>query len=236
MLVVVVTANHFWLDGIVAAGLLGLSLMAVRAVEQVIGRLHAAPMPPLRPSSNVSDPELEQVVAALVRAGCVAAKEEAVELVDEASRQGIDVDVFVTRRITGEPLAWITGRMLFCGLQIAVVPGGLRAQMADRADGRTGRGRAARGRCRGRLVHGRRRDRGCPEGRPAHGGGVGNRYHPVAVSCAQANGVDALVGDLDTPLAHSLRGRSTSSPRWCHTFLPRHCICWRATPWPSSRK
>ena len=41
MVAVVVTANHFWLDGIVAAGLLGLSLMAVRAVEQVIARLHA---------------------------------------------------------------------------------------------------------------------------------------------------------------------------------------------------
>ena len=33
-LAVVVTANHFWLDGIVAAGLLGLSMLAVQTVDR----------------------------------------------------------------------------------------------------------------------------------------------------------------------------------------------------------
>jgi PAP2 superfamily len=35
MVVVVVTANHFWLDGVAAAGLLGLSLLAVSATQAV---------------------------------------------------------------------------------------------------------------------------------------------------------------------------------------------------------
>jgi hypothetical protein len=37
-LAVVVTANHFWLDGIVAAGLLGLSMLAVGAVDRARAR------------------------------------------------------------------------------------------------------------------------------------------------------------------------------------------------------
>jgi PAP2 superfamily len=42
MLVVVITANHFWLDGLVAVGLLGLIVVALRATESVIG----TPEPP----------------------------------------------------------------------------------------------------------------------------------------------------------------------------------------------
>ncbi len=41
---VVVTANHFWLDGIVAAWLLGLSLLVVKATAPLAGR-RPAPMP-----------------------------------------------------------------------------------------------------------------------------------------------------------------------------------------------
>jgi hypothetical protein len=51
-LAVVVTANHFWLDGIAAAGLLGLSLLAVTAVAQVTARRRpavAVPHPGLVP-------------------------------------------------------------------------------------------------------------------------------------------------------------------------------------------
>ena len=45
MLVVVVTANHYWLDGIVAAGLLGLASLAVSGAERLIG--HKRPAPPV---------------------------------------------------------------------------------------------------------------------------------------------------------------------------------------------
>jgi hypothetical protein len=52
MLVVVVTANHFWLDGVAAAGLLVVAMLVVAAIErlrirQVVRRLYrpAAPDP-----------------------------------------------------------------------------------------------------------------------------------------------------------------------------------------------
>ncbi len=39
-LVVIVTANHFWADGIVAAALLGLVLLAQAAGRRLVARLH----------------------------------------------------------------------------------------------------------------------------------------------------------------------------------------------------
>ena len=46
LLAVVVTANHFWLDGIVAAGLLGLSVLAVQAAGALVTRRdQPAPVP-----------------------------------------------------------------------------------------------------------------------------------------------------------------------------------------------
>jgi hypothetical protein len=45
-LAVVVTANHFWLDGIVAAVLLGLSLLAVQAAGALSARVRAGRTPP----------------------------------------------------------------------------------------------------------------------------------------------------------------------------------------------
>ena len=46
MLVVVVTANHYWLDGIAAAVLLGLSSLAVSGAERLIGLKRPAPPVP----------------------------------------------------------------------------------------------------------------------------------------------------------------------------------------------
>ena len=62
------------------------------------------------------------VTGALVAAGCVAASDEAVELVHSAS-DGDELDRMVQRRLTGEPLAWITGSARFCGLDIQIRPG-----------------------------------------------------------------------------------------------------------------
>ena len=61
----------------------------------------------------------EDVAARLERAGFVAAEEEAAELL----AAGGDLDALVARRLTGEPLAWITGTAPFCGLWIRVDPG-----------------------------------------------------------------------------------------------------------------
>ena len=59
------------------------------------------------------------ITPALARAGCVAADEEAEELAASAADAG-HLQGMVTRRLTGEPLAWITGRTRFCGLEVSV--------------------------------------------------------------------------------------------------------------------
>jgi release factor glutamine methyltransferase len=65
---------------------------------------------------------LATIVSALEDAGCVAAAEEADELVAAARHNG-HLDEMVSRRVTGEPLAWITGSVVFCHLRVAVEPG-----------------------------------------------------------------------------------------------------------------
>ena len=70
------------------------------------------------------DPPLgfEDLVGRLRAAGCVAAQEEADELLagvpDTATLQK-----WVSRREAGEPLAWITGTVRFCGHRVRVDPG-----------------------------------------------------------------------------------------------------------------
>ena len=59
----------------------------------------------------------------LADAGFVAAAEEADELLARAAGDRELLDGLVARRLTGEPLAWITGSVSFCGLEIGVDPG-----------------------------------------------------------------------------------------------------------------
>ena len=40
-----------------------------------------------------------------------------------AARDEEDLRQLLARRLTGEPLAWITGTATFCGLEVAVQPG-----------------------------------------------------------------------------------------------------------------
>jgi release factor glutamine methyltransferase len=65
----------------------------------------------------------EGLVALLVDGGFVAADEEADELLARADGDAELLGALVARRLTGEPLAWITGSVSFCGLRIRVDPG-----------------------------------------------------------------------------------------------------------------
>ena len=65
----------------------------------------------------------EPLTALLRRAGFVAADEEAAELLDCAAGDDLQLRSLVTRRLAGEPLAWITGSVSFCDLQVRVDPG-----------------------------------------------------------------------------------------------------------------
>jgi release factor glutamine methyltransferase len=151
--------------------------------------------------------EPSDVVVALVRAGCGAADEEAAELLQEARGRGVDVATLVARRVTGEPLAWITGATTFCGLRVRVHPGVYVPRWDTEAMARvavdalpddgiavdfcTGSGAIAT------VLRANR----------PHATVLATDIDPVAVACARANGVDARLGDLDAPLPARLRGR-----------------------------
>lgn len=61
------------------------------------------------------------VVHRLTSAGCVAAAAEASDLL-AAAPDGPTLEAWVDRREQGEPLAWITGAVRFCGRTLHVVP------------------------------------------------------------------------------------------------------------------
>jgi len=144
----------------------------------------------------------------LADAGFVAAAEEAAELLARAAGDAELLDALVARRLTGEPLAWITGSVTFCGLQVRVDPGvyvprwqseplALRAAERLPADGLaidvcTGAGAIAK-----TLVARR------PGARV-----VATDVDERAVACARRNGVDAHRGDLLAPLPRTLEGRA----------------------------
>jgi release factor glutamine methyltransferase len=131
----------------------------------------------------------DQIVAELTRGGFVAAEDEA----DELLACDGDVDALLERRLTGEPLAWITGRTVFCGVELVVHPGVYVPRwhtelIAQRALERLPEGGTAIDLCTGcgaiaRVLASRGRV-------------VAGDLDPRAVLCAQANGVDAHAADL----------------------------------------
>jgi release factor glutamine methyltransferase len=143
---------------------------------------------------------IDLVADRLRAAGCVAADDEALELVAAAPDEPT-LGSWLTRREHGEPMAWITGSVEFCGHEIAVDPGVYvpRAQsvpLAHRAGAllAAGGGRAA-DLCTGAgavAVH--------LMARAPAATVVGVDIDRRAAACARRNGVDALVGDLDRPL------------------------------------
>jgi release factor glutamine methyltransferase len=135
-------------------------------------------------------------VAALRRAGCVAAEEEAAELVEAAAGDRARLQALVARRCTGEPLAWVTGWVRFCGERVLVHPGVYVPRwqsepLAAAALSRLPEGGTAVDLCTGSgalaVVLTRRR----PSARV-----LATDLDRRAVACARANGVDARCADL----------------------------------------
>jgi release factor glutamine methyltransferase len=150
--------------------------------------------------------DLETLTALLAAAGFLAAEEEAGELVARAAGDGGLLDAMVARRLTGEPLAWITGSTAFCDLVIRVDPGVYVPRwqsepLARRAAERLPTNGIAVDLCTGSgaiaatLTHLR------PSARV-----VASDIDARAVACALSNGVDAYRGDLFTPLPRELEG------------------------------
>jgi release factor glutamine methyltransferase len=63
------------------------------------------------------------VTQMLAEADCIAPSEEADELMQAAAGDLDGLRGLVSRRTKGEPLAWLTGSVTFCGLRLNVEPG-----------------------------------------------------------------------------------------------------------------
>jgi release factor glutamine methyltransferase len=139
-------------------------------------------------------------VGRLRRAGCVAAEQESAELV-AAAPDATTLEAWLTRREQGEPPAWITGRVRFCGRWLAVTPGVYvpRAQtehLARRAGAHLPGGGRALDLCTGAGAVAAHLSGAAPGAQV-----LGVDLDPRAAACARVNGVVALVSDLDESLA-----------------------------------
>jgi len=114
----------------------------------------------------------------------------------------------VARRLTGEPLAWITGGADFCGLRVCVHPGVYVPRphsegLARRAAARLPAGGLAVDLCTGSGAIARVLADAHPSARV-----IGTDADERAVACARDNRVEALLGDLFAPLPPGLEGRA----------------------------
>jgi release factor glutamine methyltransferase len=139
------------------------------------------------------------VVERLTAAGCVAAADEAAEMLERASDTAT-LEEWIQRRTRGEPLAIITGSITFCSHDVLVDPGlfvpRLQSEELARraADALPVSGRAA-DLCAGAgsiAVHLRRTVPGARV--------IGVDLDIRAARCARRNGIPCVVGDLDEPL------------------------------------
>jgi release factor glutamine methyltransferase len=155
----------------------------------------------------VIDGNRESLRALLASEGFIAADEESQELIAFAAGDRGRLDAAVRRRLTGEPLAWITGRVTFCGIEVHVdpdvyVPRWLTEPLAQRAVERLPAHGTAIDICTGSGAIAAVLRTHRPEARV-----VATDIDPRAVACATANGVEAYLGDLFEPVPADLVGR-----------------------------
>lgn len=161
--------------------------------------------PPGRHRVRVDADNLRLTVAALRSAGCIAAEEEAAELAAAASDQH-QLRELLKRRCTGEPLAWLLGRVDFCGERVIVTPGVYvprwqTEKLAREAAARLPAEGVAVDLCTGSGAVAVVMRRLRPKARV-----LGTEVDPSAAACARANGVEVFEGDLDAGLPAGIRG------------------------------
>lgn len=147
------------------------------------------------------------LTALLAREGFIAAAEEAEELLAYAAGDPTLLDASVRRRLTGEPLAWITGTVSFCDVIVHVdpdvyVPRWLSEPLARRAVERLPAAGTAIDLCTGSGAIA-----AVLRARHPYARVVASEIDARAVACAAANGVEVYLGDLFTPLPGDLAGQ-----------------------------
>jgi release factor glutamine methyltransferase len=153
-----------------------------------------------------SSAQSDRLVAQLAAAGCVAAREEAEELMEAASGSVDLLDSMVARRVSGEPLAWVTGSTLFAGIRVRVdtgvyVPRWQTEPLARRAAHLLPDDGIAVDLCTGSGAIACVLSAASPQARV-----LASDIDWRACQCAAANGVEVLLGDLDDPLPLELMG------------------------------
>ena len=152
-----------------------------------------------------TEEDLRLAATKLREAGSIAAEEEAERLVEAAGGAAPRLRELLARRCSGEPLAWLVGSTSFCGETVLVHPGvyvprpqserlALRAvaRLPERGlavDLCTGSGAVA-------VVLKRRR----PLARV-----VAAEIDPLAVACAEANGIEVYLGDMAAGVPRRMR-------------------------------
>jgi release factor glutamine methyltransferase len=142
----------------------------------------------------------------LAAAGCVAAEEEAAELRKAAGGDPARLDELVERRLEGEPLAWVTGTVAFCGYRVTIRPGVFvpRSQtevLARRATELLRDDGLAADLCAGSGAVALVLSRARPRARV-----VASEIDPLACECARQNGVECYCGHLGEPIPPELVG------------------------------
>jgi release factor glutamine methyltransferase len=151
--------------------------------------------------------EDEEVARALTAGGFVDPEGEAAALVEAARNGAGPIDDLLTRRLNGEPLAWIAGWVWFCDVRVRVNPGVFvpRPQteaLARRAAELLPVDGIAVDLCTGSGAVAVVMLSAC-----AHATVLGTDVDEAAVANARRNGVEALLGDLDEPIPADVRGR-----------------------------
>jgi release factor glutamine methyltransferase len=176
----------------------------------------------------------DDVVDRLTAAGCVAARAEAAELL-AAAPDDETLDRWLTRREQGEPLAWITGSVVFCGRRVVVAPGVYvpRPQteaLARRAVACLPPGGLAVDLCTGSGAVAAHLAASVPSATV-----VGVDVDERAASCARRNGVAAVVSDLDAafraqPIADVVTAVAPYVPTGDLAHLPRDVVRYEPRP------
>lgn len=147
------------------------------------------------------------VTRILTEAGCLAPAEEAAKLIRAAAGDPDMLDDLVSRRTNGEPIAWLTGSVTFCGVRLFVAPGVYvpRRQtepLAQRAATLLPSAGIAADLCTGVGAIPAVLASAAPSARV-----VATELDDNAVRCARRNGVEVFEGFLDGPLPQELEHR-----------------------------
>ena len=147
------------------------------------------------------------VTQLLTDAGCIAARQEADELMRAAAGNPDVLDDLVSRRTNGEPIAWLTGSVTFCDLRLFVAPGvyvprGQTEPLARRAAMLLPPAGVAADLCTGVGAIAAVLAAAVPTARV-----LATELDELAAHCARRNGVEVFEGYLDDPLPRAFEHR-----------------------------